>query len=53
MKYIIPSKRVKLIFSFNLANTTLQAYNNFSDFILRKSLRFYTSGAQNSALVLN
>ena len=53
MKYIISSERIKLMLSLNLANVTLQAYTNFSYFIVRRSLRFYTSGAENSALVLN
>lgn len=53
MKYIIPSERIKTIFSLNLASITVQAYTNFSYSVIRKSLRFYASGAQNSALVLN
>ena len=53
MKYIIPSKRIQLISTFNLTNTTLIAYKNFSHFVLSKSLRFYNSCAQNSALILN
>ena len=53
MKYIIPSEKIKQLFSFNLTNVTVQAYAHFSGAILSKSLRFYASGAQNSALVLN